>query len=105
MYHGSDGSTLCRSCLNLGQGAKRAFKEFDGVRYYRDQQGWRSSRYRGHKRLHVAVWEKFNGALPEGHGILFADGDHENFDPLNLICLPKGKWKRFKGSEPNEPTA
>ena len=36
------------------------------------------------------VWEQANGReLPEGHVVYFADGDNRNFDPANLVAVPR----------------
>jgi len=35
------------------------------------------------------VWEQANGPLPEGHMVLFADGDRGNFDPDNLVAVER----------------
>ncbi len=48
-------------------------------------------------RLSLGVWEplahyvykKHFGPIPEGHVILFRDGDSMNCDPSNLVCVPK----------------
>lgn len=38
---------------------------------------------------HVLAWERANGRpLPEGHEVVFADRDHSNFDPGNLVAVP-----------------
>lgn len=38
----------------------------------------------------VVVWEEANGEpFPEGHNCYFADGDRRNFDPDNLVPVPK----------------
>lgn len=37
----------------------------------------------------VLAWERENGPLPDGHVILFADRDHGNLDPENLVAVPK----------------
>lgn len=59
-------------------------QEFNGVRFYR------CGRYFQHKglRLHRAVWEHFNGPVPEGHHIHHKDEDRANNQPENLECLP-----------------
>lgn len=39
---------------------------------------------------HVLVWEKANGPVPEGHVVIFLDGNHKNFSLDNLACIPRG---------------
>lgn len=41
------------------------------------------------KLKHVHVWERENGPLPEGHVVMFADRDTRNFDPANLVAVPR----------------
>lgn len=41
------------------------------------------------KLKHVWVWEQANGPVPEGCNIYFADGNRRNFDPGNLVAVPK----------------
>lgn len=41
------------------------------------------------KLKHVHVWEQHNGPLPEGWTVFFADRDTRNFDPDNLVALPR----------------
>lgn len=36
-----------------------------------------------------AVWERENGPLPEGHVVVFADRNRANFDPDNLVAVPR----------------
>ena len=39
---------------------------------------------------HILVWEKANGPVPEGHVVIFLDGNHKNFNLGNLACIPRG---------------
>ena len=41
------------------------------------------------KLKHVWAWEQANGPLPEGYNVYFADGDNRNFDPANLVAVPR----------------
>lgn len=36
---------------------------------------------------HVVVWESLNGPRPKGQKVIFADGNHRNFNPENLILV------------------
>lgn len=39
---------------------------------------------------HHLVWEQANGRpVPEGHEVVFADRDHSNFEPGNLVAVDK----------------
>lgn len=51
---------------------------------------------------HVHVWEQVNGPLPDGYNVYFADGDTSNFDPDNLVAVPRRlvgvmNWMRSRG--------
>lgn len=41
----------------------------------------------GWKRKHYLVWEQHHGKVPEGHYVVFADGNKRNFDIENLVCV------------------
>lgn len=42
---------------------------------------------------HRVVWEAANGRpVPPGAQIVFADGDRRNFDPANLVAVPRELW-------------
>lgn len=61
----------------------------------------RDGHQNGRKRLnyvakHRHVWEQANGRkVPDGHVVVFADKDNRNFDPSNLVLLPKNVWARI----------
>lgn len=39
---------------------------------------------------HRLAWERAHGEpVPEGHLVMFADGDKRNFDPANLVAVPQ----------------
>lgn len=64
---------------------------FDGKTYRRDKRTGYYLASRGddgrRKRLHVAVWEHYNGPVPEGHHIHHADHDKGNNEIDNLVCM------------------
>lgn len=46
---------------------------------------WNNYRYK-----HVLIWEKEHGChIPPKTAIIFADGDKRNFDPDNLVAVPR----------------
>ena len=50
----------------------------------------------GHrKRLHVVVWEHFNGPKPEGYDIHHIDGDKDNNEIDNLFCITSSEHRRY----------
>jgi len=66
---------------------------FDGKRYnrYPDSNNPAHRRYfaRAGKRLHRAVWEYHNGAIPQGMHVHHIDGDTTNNDISNLECITR----------------
>lgn len=48
---------------------------------------------------HILVWEEHNGPVPEGHAVIFGDGNNRNFEIDNLICVSRRqllKLNRYK---------
>jgi hypothetical protein len=45
--------------------------------------------------LHYDIWEFHNGPVPDGHQIGHKDGNKENNDITNLVCLPAADLTRF----------
>jgi hypothetical protein len=41
------------------------------------------------RRKHIVIWEAANGPFPEGHHIIFADGNKSNFNLENLLLVSK----------------
>lgn len=69
------------------------FIECDGIRFYSDGKSyWQTSR---HKRLHVYVWEKHNGKVPDGYHVHHIDGDKTNNDISNLQLLSQSEHMRY----------
>lgn len=44
---------------------------------------------------HRYLWEKVNGAIPEGHALKSLDGDRTNCDPANWEAIPRGMLPRL----------
>lgn len=45
------------------------------------------------KMKHHLAWERANGRqVPEGHMVVFADHDNQNFSPDNLVLVPRNLW-------------
>ena len=43
------------------------------------------------KGKHILIWEKHNGPVPNGHAVIFGDGNRRNFDPGNLILVSRAQ--------------
>lgn len=48
--------------------------------------GRRRARGRGEAMLHRVIWVEHHGAIPQGHQIMFRDGDRKNCAIENLFC-------------------
>lgn len=47
------------------------------------------------KHKHVHIWEKENGPVPDGHAVIFRDGDKLNIDPPNLMLVTRAELLRL----------
>ena len=48
---------------------------------------------------HRLVWERHNGRkIPDGHAVIFGDGNKRNFDPDNLILVSRAQLARMNQS-------
>lgn len=65
------------------------FQEFNGKTY----KLYAGERYfsRGCHRMHRDVWEFYNGPIPKGYEVHHKDGNPENNDIANLVCIPHGE--------------
>lgn len=61
--------------------------EVDGKKFYKTKQGYYSAA-RG-KRLHVYIWEKEHGKVPQGYHVHHKDGDKDNNDINNLELMER----------------
>jgi hypothetical protein len=57
----------------------------DGDGYLKIKTGKGSS---GWERLHRHIYEKYNGQIPDGHKIVFLDGDKRNYNTDNMVTVP-----------------
>lgn len=66
--------------------------EFDGMRFYPDKRGyWMGTRKDTKKpvRLHVYVWEYYNGKIPKGYHVHHKDHNPDNNEIDNLELIEK----------------
>lgn len=47
------------------------------------------------KGKHILVWEEHNGPLPQGHVVIFGDGNNRNFEPGNLLLVSRKQLVRL----------
>jgi hypothetical protein len=70
------------------------FIELDGFKFYSDKKGyWISShKFKGKpKRLHIYVWEKYNGEIPDGFHVHHIDHNTDNNEIENLMILERSE--------------
>lgn len=68
----------------------RRYIEFDGIRFYPDRNGyWLGARKDTKKpvRLHIYVWEHYNGPVPKGYHVHHIDHNPDNNEIENLQLL------------------
>lgn len=72
---------------------------FDGVYFRRDKKtGYFLSSTKPRKRLHVYVWEFYNGKVPEGYQIHHIDCNKNNNEIDNLKLISKSEHAALHGS-------
>lgn len=71
---------------------------FDGLSFRRDKKTGYYLNAKTHKRLHVYVWEHFNGAIPKGYEIHHKDFDKKNNEIENLQMLTSKEHHEIHGS-------
>lgn len=72
---------------------------FDGRSFRRDKRtGYYLASKAPRKRLHVYVWEFYNGAVPDGYHVHHKDGDKGNNEIENLELLSSEAHLRLHGA-------
>lgn len=89
----------------------RRFKEdvviWRGIKFTPGKNGYlRRCQRLGHveHQLHRIVWSDANGPIPDGHQVMFRDGDKRNCDLMNLECLPAAEVSRKTATGENGST-
>ena len=60
---------------------------FNGLKFRRDKKTGYYLNAKTHKRLHVYIWEYFNGVIPTGYHVHHKDFDKSNNNIENLVLL------------------
>lgn len=71
---------------------------FDGLTFRRDKRTGYYLNAKTHKRLHVYVWEFYNGKVPSGYHVHHKDGNKGNNEPDNLTLLTANEHAQLHGS-------
>lgn len=75
--------------------------DYDGLRFYEDGKGYWIGRYFDEDgksiriRLHIYVWEKHNGRVPEGYDVHHIDHDPSNNEIDNLVAMPRSEHHKL----------
>ena len=77
----------------------KKFAYFDGLRFCRDEKTGYYLNARTHKRLHRYVYEKENGAIPDGYHVHHIDHDKGNNEPDNLALMTGSQHLKLHGEE------
>lgn len=71
---------------------------FNGLKFRRDKRSGYYLNSNIHKRLHVYVWEYFNGKIPKGYHVHHKDFDKSNNELENLVLLPVSDHLKLHGA-------
>lgn len=75
---------------------------FDGLSFRRDKRTGYYLNSTIHKRLHVYVWEHYNGEVPKGYHIHHKDHDKNNNEVENLVLLSAHEHQTLHGNSWSE---
>lgn len=78
--------------------------DYDGIKWYPDRRGYWIGSVGKKKltRLHLYVWEKYNGPIPEGYHVHHKDRNPNNNDIENLELMRKEDHLAMHGKENTE---
>lgn len=74
---------------------------FDGLSFRKDKKTGYYLNAKTHKRLHVYVWEHYNGSIPIGYHVHHKDFNKSNNDIDNLILLTAQEHSALHGDSWN----
>lgn len=77
----------------------KKFAFIDGLRFCRDEKTGYYLNAKTHKRLHRYVYEKVNGAIPDGYHVHHIDHDKGNNEPNNLALMTGSQHLHLHGVE------
>ena len=75
---------------------------FDGLSFRRDKRTGYFLNSTIHKRLHVYVWEHYNGEVPKGYHVHHKDSDKNNNEIENLVLLSASEHASLHGNSWSE---
>lgn len=87
---------------------KEKYIMYDNLKFYSDKKGyWITSgtSKTPPKRLHIYVWEKHNGKIPEGYHVHHIDHNTDNNEIDNLIALPSHEHLAYHSKLQNKEKA
>jgi len=75
---------------------------FNGLKFRKDKHSGYYLNAKTHKRLHVYIWEFFNGEIPNGYQVHHKDFDKSNNELENLILLSASDHMKLHGTSWND---
>lgn len=75
---------------------------FDGLHFRRDKRTGYFLNSTIRKRLHVYVWEHYNGKVPKGHHVHHKDFDKNNNEIENLVLMSASEHQKLHGDSWDE---
>ena len=75
------------------------YQVFNGLRFRRDKKSGYYLNSTICKRIHVYVWEYYNGKVPKGYEVHHIDGDKNNNNIENLMILTKSDHLKIHASQ------
>lgn len=71
---------------------------FDGLSFRKDKRTGYYLNAKTHKRLHVYVWEYYNGSVPKGYHVHHKDFDKGNNEIENLMLMKASEHESLHGN-------
>lgn len=75
---------------------------FNGLSFRKDKRTGYYLNAKTHKRLHVYVWEYYNGEIPKGYHVHHKDADKSNNEIENLMLISAAEHAKLHGSSWSE---
>ena len=50
------------------------------------------------EKKHLYMYKKYHGSIPKNCNVIFLDGDRDNFNEENLVCIPRQQHRIMAGN-------
>lgn len=68
----------------------------DSDGFLRQKVGTTGVKHRDWRPIHLLLWEKHHGPVPEGHIVYFKDGDKRHISIENLACISRAEAMKIR---------